>query len=287
MQRPTLLHGFTAQPEARSATRCDTFAGFLGSLILVEFEYFEIPTSKISQELDQFRGMCWISAVWSIWRWSVGGIVHILRQPSSDRVHARPTDSRASMDSRKASERGSERGHGSHWKENRKTSMFFHHFLSCFLMFGGSSVSSKWQMQQRYFDTISSILILLPASAVTCMPEIWGVSQNGLSNPTPSNEYLEARHQRRDKRRAFGGCLLGEYLSFPERLGIVRWKCLNIFVANWYATWFGAMMYDDVFSVAITYCLNKCSGNCSMFFFKYFYHNCRQHVFRDLDKRFE
>lgn len=34
-----------------------------------------------------------------------------------------------------------------------KTSMFFHHFLSCFLMFGGSSVSSKWQMQQRYFDT--------------------------------------------------------------------------------------------------------------------------------------
>lgn len=152
----------------------------------------------------------------------MGGIVHILRQPSSDRVHARPTDSRASMDSRKASERGSERGHGSHWKENRKTSMFFHHFLSCFLMFGGSSVSSKWQMQQRYFDTISSILILLPASAVTCMPEIWGVSQNGLSNPTPSNEYLEARHQRRDKRRAFGGCLLGEYLSFPERLGIVR-----------------------------------------------------------------
>ena len=83
----------------------------------------------------------------------MGGKVHILRQPSSDRVHARPTDSRASMDSRKASERGSERGHGSHWKENRKTSMFFHHFLSCFLMFGGSSVSSKSQMQQRYFDT--------------------------------------------------------------------------------------------------------------------------------------
>ena len=62
----------------------------------------------------------------------MGGIVHILRQPSSDRIHARPTDSRASMDSRKASERGSERGHGSHWKENRKTSMFFHHFLLCF-----------------------------------------------------------------------------------------------------------------------------------------------------------